>query len=233
MDRGLAVILPGIEGKGISSESIRAGLREGGVQLRIETFEWGVSLPGVGMAINQMDVARNHKQGDKLALRIQEYQRSFPDRPVFLIGHSGGTGVAVFALEALAKLPDAEPINGAILIASSLSAEHDLIPALKLTRYGMVNVSNPLDLAALGLGVAALGNVDGARTAPAGRTGFATDHAKLFEMPVTLHMLRGIRITPHTAGTTISFVREYLAPWILHTPWPPPSMTARLKREIR
>ena len=90
-----------------------------------------------------------------------------------------------------------------------------------------------MDLAALGIGTAAMGNVDGTRTAPGGRIGFATAHAKLFEMPMTLGMLRGIRITPHTAGTTTSFVREYLAPWIHHTPWPPPSMTARLNRQVR
>ncbi len=232
MDKGLAVILPGIEGKGISSESIRAGLREGRVELRIETLEWGVSLLEGGLAINQMNVARNREQAAKLALRLYEYQKAFPDRPVFLVGHSGGSGVAVFALEALAKLPDAEPIGGAILIASSLSAGYDLIPALKQTRYGMVTVSNPFDLAALGLGTAAMGNVDGTRTASAGRTGFTMRHAKLFKMPVTLGMLRGIRITPHTAGTTTGFVREYLAPWILRTPWPPPSMTANLKRHI-
>lgn len=233
IDRGLVVILPGIEGKGLSSESIRQGLRDGEVQMRIETFEWGVPLPGVGMAINQMDVARNREQADKLALRIYEYQRAFPDRPVFLVGHSGGSGVAVFALEALAKLRDTEPAGGAILIASSLSAEYDLIPALRQTRYGIVTVSNPFDLAALGLGTAALGNVDGTRTAAAGRTGFSMNHAKLFKMPMTMGMLRGIRITPHQAGTTTAFVREYLAPWILHTPWPPTGMTAHLKQQVR
>jgi len=230
MDRGLAVILPGIEGMGISSESIRAGLGEGGVGLRIETWEWGVPMLEGGLAINQMDVARNRQQADKLAQRIYEYQKSYPDRPVFLIGHSGGSGVAVFTMEALAKLPDAQPVCGAILIASSLSAGYDLIPALRHTRYGILSVSNPFDLAALGLGTAAMGTVDGTRKASAGRTGFTMRHAKLFKMPITLGMLRGIRITPHTAGTTTSFVREYLAPWILRTPWPPPSMTAHLKR---
>jgi len=232
MDRGLAVILPGIEGKGISSESIRAGLREGGVSLWIETLEWGLPMLEGGLAINQMDVARNRQQADKLARRIYDYQKSYPDRPVFLIGHSGGSGVAVFALEALAKLPDAEPVRGAILIASSLSAGYDLIPALRQTRYGLLSVSNPFDLAALGLGTAAMGTVDGTRKPSAGRTGFTMEHAKLFKMTITLGMLRGIRITPHTAGTTTGFVREYLAPWILRTPWPPPSMTAHLKRHI-
>lgn len=230
IDRGLVVVLPGIEGKGISSASICEGLIEGGVSQRIETFEWGMPVPGLGMAFNQMDVARNRDQAEKLAIRIYEYQRAYPGRPVFLVGHSGGSGVAVFALESLARLRDAQPVSGAILIASSLSADYDLSPALKNTRYGIVSVSNPFDLAALGIGTVAMGNVDGTRSASAGRTGFSMEDARLFKMPVTVGMLRGIRITPHQAGTTTSFVREYLAPWILHTPWPPGEMVKHLKR---
>jgi pimeloyl-ACP methyl ester carboxylesterase len=229
IDRGLVVILPGIEGKGISSESIREGLIDGGVRERIETFEWGMPVPGLGMAFNQMDVARNRDQAEKLAIRIYEYQRAYPGRPVFLVGHSGGSGVAVFALEALSRLRDAKPVNGAVLIASSLSADYNLSSALKNTRYGIVSVSNPFDLAVLGIGTAAMGNVDGTRSASAGRTGFAMEDARLFKMPVTVGMLRGIRITPHQAATTTSFVRKNIAPWITQTPWPPKEMIEHLK----
>jgi hypothetical protein len=229
MGRGLIVILPGIEGKGISSESIRGGLIEGGVRERLETFEWGMEVPGLGMAFNQMDVGRNRDQAEKLAIRIYEYQRAYPGKPIFLVGHSGGSGVAVFALESLARLRDAKPINGAILIASSLSADYNLSPALKNTRYGIVSVSNPFDLAVLGIGTAAMGNVDGTRSASAGRTGFVMEDARLFKMPVTVGMLRGIRITPHQAATTTSFVRKNIAPWIIQTPWPPREMIEHLR----
>ena len=229
IDRGLVVILPGIEGKGISSESIREGLIDGGVSQRIETFEWGMPLPGLGMAFNQMDVARNRDQAEKLAIRIYEYQRAYPGRPVFLVGHSGGSGVAVFALESLSRLRYAKPVDGAILIASSLSADYNLSPALKNTRYGIVSVSNPFDLAVLGIGTVAMGNVDGTRSASAGRTGFVMEDARLFKMPVTVGMLRGIRITPHQAATTTSFVRKNIAPWITQTPWPPKEMIEHLK----
>ncbi len=229
--RGLVVILPGIEGKGISSASIREGLIEGGAVQRIETFEWGMPVPGLGMAFNQMDVARNRDQAEKLAIRIYEYQRAYPGRPIFLVGHSGGSGVAVFALEALSRLREAKPVTGAILIAASLSADYDLRPALKNTQYGIVSVSNPFDLAVLGIGTAAMGNVDGTRSASAGRTGFAMQDAKLFSMPVTVGMLRGIRITPHHAATTTSFVRKNIAPWITHTPWPPREMIEHIRQQ--
>ncbi len=231
IDRGLVVILPGIEGKGISSESIREGLLEGGVSYWIETFQWGMPVPGLGMAFNQMDVGRNRDQAEKLAIRIYEYQRAYPGRPIFLVGHSGGSGVAVFALESMSRLRDAKPVSGAILIASSLSANYNLSPALKNTRYGIVSVSNPFDLAVLGIGTAAMGNVDGTRSASAGRTGFAMEDAKLFKMPVTISMLRGIRITPHQAATTTSFVRKNIAPWIIHSPWPPREMLEHLTQQ--
>jgi hypothetical protein len=42
-------------------------------------------------------------------------------------------------------------------------------------------------------------------------------------------MLRGIRITPHQAATTTSFVRKNIAPWITHVPWPPREMIEHLK----
>jgi hypothetical protein len=44
-------------------------------------------------------------------------------------------------------------------------------------------------------------------------------------------MLRGIRITPHQAATTTSFVRKNIAPWITHVPWPPREMIEHLKQQ--
>ena len=36
--------------------------------------------------------------------QVAEYQAAYPNMPVYLVGHSGGGGIAVFLLEALAKI---------------------------------------------------------------------------------------------------------------------------------
>jgi len=81
----------------------------------------GGSGKGTRPAITAAVKETPREQAEKLAIRIYEYQRAYPQRPVFLVGHSGGSGVAVFALESLSRLRDARPVDGAILIASSVS----------------------------------------------------------------------------------------------------------------
>jgi hypothetical protein len=223
-ETGLVCILPGIEGEGPANWDIRRGLYEANVPYALTIYRWGTWVPGPGgMLLNQTDVPGNHRAGRELAGRIAHYQASHPGKPVFLIGHSAGGGVSVFALEELGKIEGARPIEGAFLLSASLSASYPLDGALRMVHRGIVNVHNPRDFL-LTAGTGLLGNVDGGHGASAGRTGFKQAYDKLFEREITNEQVReeaGAPALPHFGATQTVLVRKFVPAWLGSQTWPP------------
>jgi hypothetical protein len=170
------------------------------------------------MLVNQTDAAGNRKAGAKLAQRILTYQRNRPGRPIFLVGHSGGGGVAIFAMESLSSM-GGQPIEGAFLLSASISSNYALGRALQMTRRGIVNVSNPEDNL-LDSGTAVFGNVDGGHGGSAGRTGFSRRYPKLFERQVTAASL-GVTGPAHFVATNARVIGQRAPAWLLSPSWPP------------
>jgi len=232
-DRGLVMILPGIEGVSPINLHIREGLAGAGIRCAMPIFEWGLPVPLVGAALNQTDVPADRGAGRRVADRVVRYQLAHPGRPVYVVGHSAGGGVAVFAAEALGRLPNARPVDGLVLLSASISADYDLTAALRSCRNGLVNFYNPADVGLLGVGTALLGNVDGGHGASAGRTGFVpprtgappgqrSAYRKLHQVRITPAMVSGEGGGPHVADTAAPFVATYVAEWIISPTWPPP-----------
>jgi pimeloyl-ACP methyl ester carboxylesterase len=224
-DKGLVVVLPGIEGKSNSNANIKRGLDQAEVPGYIVIYDWGFPVPGFGLLVNQTDVGGNRRAGEKLAKKLMAYQKAYPGRPVFLIGHSGGTGIAVFALEHLRRMRG-EPIEGVFLLASSMSANYPLNTALSMTRRGIVNVYNPRDTAALQLGTGIFGNVDGGRGATAGMSGFTSHYPKLFQTRVQSSDVSG-PTTAHDLATTPRLVARQAPKWLNSDVWPPAGTKVR------
>jgi pimeloyl-ACP methyl ester carboxylesterase len=220
MNKGLVIILPGIEGESSANRDVRKGLEEAGVPFALAIYRWGFPVPGIGMLVNQTDTAGNRRAAVELAQGIVRYQTRHPGCPVFLVGHSAGGGVAVFTLEALADIPDARPVRGAILLSSSISADYPLDRALKMTQCGIVNGYNPQDTALLGTGTAIMGNVDGGHGDSAGRTGFQGSNPKLFQFKASVES--GDLGDPHFVLTEADRVAKHAPRWILTESWPPP-----------
>lgn len=219
MDKGLVVILPGIEGESAANQDIRRGLDEAGVPYALAIYRWGFPLPGIGLYMNQTDTAGNRRAARELAERIVQYQTNFPGRPVFLSGHSAGGGEVVFTLEALGEL-GAEPVEGAFLLAASISSEYPLHAAMRMTRRGLVNVYNPED-DLLNTGAVFFGNVDGGHAPSAGRAGFQGRYEKLFQLQITGAEI-GILGSPHYIATNASLIAEHGPLWLNSDTWPPP-----------
>jgi len=219
--QGLVVILPGIEGHSAANQSIRQGLYDANVPYALAIYSWGFPVPGVGLYVNQTNAAGNREAGKELAGRIQQYRSNYgKDRPIFLIGHSGGGGVAIFALEALAAM-GSDPVEGAFLLSASISSNYPLATALRMTRRGIVNVYNPED-ELLNSGTAIFGNVDGGRGPSAGRTGFQSRHDRLFEQRITSREL-GIAGDPHFIATNARLIQRHAPAWVNSRTWPPPN----------
>ena len=226
LTNGLVIILPGIEGESQLNRDIRRGLVNAGVHRALPIYAWGRPIPLAGVLLNQVDFLGNRLAGARIANMITEYQDDHPGNPVYIIGHSGGGGVAVFAAEAM---PEYRKIDGLILLSASISTAYDLTKALSRCKCGITNFYNTADTALLGLGTIVMGNVDGTHGPSAGLMGFDRPsgtassakrlaYSKLYQVSVTSAMAGGD--SPHTAATKPSFVARYVARWVLSRNWP-------------
>jgi pimeloyl-ACP methyl ester carboxylesterase len=221
MSRGLVIVLPGIEGRSAFNYDIARGLDEGGVSSGIEIYDWNVPIPG-GALINLTDYERNVEQARKLDKRIIRYQETYPGRAVHLVGHSGGAGLAVLALE---QFPKDRKVTAAILLAGAVSPTHDLTRALARTRYGIFNYYSPADVGFLQIGTSIFGNIDRGHGPAAGAVGFEVprgmsaasrdEYRKLHQIKWSRRMANYGNPGSHTGWSDRAWVRKYLAPLIV------------------
>ncbi|TWT42372.1 Alpha/beta hydrolase family protein [Phycisphaerae bacterium RAS1] len=220
---GLILILPGIEGKSVWNRDLAHGLDDGGVASAIEVHDWTTGLPG-GFMFNLTDYERNREQATRVARRILEFRDRHPGRPVHLIGHSGGGGIAIMALEAL---PPGRQIDAAILLAPALSPEYDLTIALRRTRHGVHNFYSKNDVSFLKLGTSLFGSIDREYGASAGAVGFRLPggappdthriySARLHQVAWDSRLAKFGASGSHVGWASARFAREYLAALIRH-----------------
>ncbi len=165
VERGLIVILPGIEGNGWQLGGMVAGLHDAGVDQAIEIVPWGTQP--TAMLDNLTNLPANLDRASRIAERLVNYRRAHPRSSITLIGYSGGGGLAVLAVEAL---PADFVIDRLILIAAALAPDHDLTEARRHCRR-TVNYYSELDLVFLGLGTKTFGTIDRVHADSAGRVG--------------------------------------------------------------
>ncbi|MBK8271426.1 MAG: hypothetical protein IPK83_25145 [Planctomycetes bacterium] len=168
LDRGLVIVLPGIEGRSIWNVDLAQGLNDGRVDCAIEIYDWGTSIPG-GFLINLAHHDRNLTMADALSRYIVNYKTDHPGRQVHLIGHSGGAGLALMAVE---KLPADMSVESITLLAVAISPEFDLRPALRNTSGNIYNCYSQNDSILLGAGTSLAGTIDRKYGESAGKVGF-------------------------------------------------------------
>ncbi|HPF37456.1 MAG TPA: hypothetical protein P5081_18150 [Phycisphaerae bacterium] len=218
LDRGLVVVLPGIEGPSVWNRALVLGLDKGGVDCAIRRHEWGTPVPG-GFLINLTDIERNRHEADRLRDELVDYMTAYPGRPVQLVGHSGGAGIALMATE---RMPADAPVTAVFLLAASVSPGYDLRPALARTSSEIVNCYSELDAILLGPGTMIAGTIDRAHSVSAGKVGFQQrstlsplnhrDVAVLRQEAWTPAMAKLGNDGGHFGWTDQRFVRKWLAP---------------------
>jgi len=228
LNRGLVIILPGIEGEGPLNYDIRRGLLASGVYRGLPIHSWGRPVPIAGPLLNQMDIIGNRLAAAHIADIVASYQKDYPGRPVHLIGHSGGGGIAVFAAEAL---PEGVSVDGLILLSPSISSAYDLTKAMAHCRNGILNIFTRSDVGLLVIGTTLAGNVDGIRGPAAGALGFdrpgprsppekINAYQRLYQLELTKITDEGLA-GAHGYSTRWTFIARYIVPWLLSPSWPP------------
>jgi pimeloyl-ACP methyl ester carboxylesterase len=196
------------------------GLKAGGVSSEVEIVDWTTGTPAL-MLVHLRHETRNRRQAAQIAAKIVEYQSQYPGRPVNLIGHSGGGGLALMVVEAL---PPGQCVDCVVLLAAAISPDYDLRPVLAKTRRGVWNYSSHAgDSLLLVAGTSAFGTIDGRYSSSAGAVGFrlpqdVTDAdrqlycQKLIERPYQIQMALKGNLSDHYGPMNPLFARAELAP---------------------
>jgi pimeloyl-ACP methyl ester carboxylesterase len=200
---------------------VRQGLLDAGYDGAGEMFSWET---GLGMLVDQVaSVEYKRQKAGELALRIADLARTLPDTPVYLIGLSAGTAIAVFTLEAL---PDDLMIENAILLSGSLSADYDVTRALHHVRHKMYVFSSRRDGLLLFL-EPMFGSADRQRGStgvigvrglypPAGASAETRrQYAKVVNIPWQPAFAQQGEFGLHADPVKAPFVQKYLAPLVM------------------
>jgi pimeloyl-ACP methyl ester carboxylesterase len=168
LDRGLVVILPGIDGRSFLNLSILHGLLDAGIDRGLVIDDWTTGVP-LNIVQHLLDLPRNIGEANRIAGSILDYQQQYPGRPVHIVGHSGGGALALMILE---SLPPGSRVDGAVLLAPAISRDYDLSKALAKVNTHIWNYSSKLDCIMVGLGTRIVGTIDRKYQYSAGMLGF-------------------------------------------------------------
>jgi len=219
--QGYVIVLPGIEGTSWLNRRIVQGLLDANVPYAIEIHDWTCQWPH--FLFNLRSRRLHETQALQIAGKITDYQLAWPDRPVYLIGHSGGGAMSLKTLE---MLPFGKSISGAVLLGAAMSPRYDLRAALQHVDRKIWNFSSWGDFLFLGAFTCLAGTVDGRNCPSAGMIGFQCrslcreERERYQEMPYRLTYSRDMHLAGHFGFTSRGFICNTVAPLLLSCPLP-------------
>ncbi len=138
---GKTYYLDGAGGWGFGRREVPEGLRRAGYRGDCEIFDWSATRNPL---LDQLDpLGVNKLTARSLARRIKGYKQKYPHNQVNIIALSAGTGVTVWALEAL---KGEYMVNNVFFVGSSLAHSYDMDRALKSVEGKVYVYHSPRDL---------------------------------------------------------------------------------------
>ena len=211
----LLLHLPGVGGYLACDRRMLAGLRDAGVAANIVVYDWTDNHPGIDAL---QAYQRNQRQAKKIAGLLAAHAAADPDSPIYITSHSGGCGLAAWALQ---DLPPSVKVQTILMMAPALSPTFDLTPALRHIKGNLYVFSSPLDSVALFTGTRLFGTIDGVRTAAAGFGGFVQPpgadpilYRKLAQRPYESDWIKYDDFGGHVGAMSRAFAGAVLAPLI-------------------
>lgn len=215
---GVVFVIGGVGGIDLLGWSACQALPRAGVLHEVRNVVW---THGRGRILKDLQ-DREHllAMAGWLAGEVRRLQAAEPGRPVYFLARSGGAGVALAAAETLP--PDT--LERIVLLSAAMSPAHDLRPALRATRGGIVSCYSPHDRLILGWGTSRFGTADRVYGPAAGLCGFVppTDldadgrrlYARLVQVPWQPWMLRYGFGGAHVGDSLPAFVGHVITPWL-------------------
>jgi hypothetical protein len=208
--------LPGIGGEHSVDRAMVRGLHDGGWPGSTEIYDWTENDPGINaLQAKQRNIGEAKIVADQLLAEM----RQDPSVEITLTSHSGGTGIAVWALE---KLPPGKQIQTLVLLASALSPGYDLSQALTHVRGHAYVFYSEHDQVVLGVGTSMFGTIDGVKGVAAGLNGFtrpaavdAKAYGKLVQVGYDNRWMALANIGTHIGCMSRPFSEKILAPMVI------------------
>lgn len=228
LDQGLVLILPGIEGCSFLNLSILHGLLDAGVPYAMEICDWTTGNKFLTL-YHLRAWRRNLRIAQELAAKIVAYQTAYPGRPVWIVGHSGGGGMALLTAQAL---PSGHRLAGMILLAAAVSPHFDLGTVMDKVERGIWSFHSWLDCLFVGVGTTIFGTLDGWHLPSAGMVGFFPDPSaenrtpqsppvlppRIVQTAYHPRMIADFNLGGHFGCVHRVFVSEHLGPVIWNDP---------------
>ena len=172
---GRVLILPGVGNTRFHLAGFVAATEAQLPRFDVEVRTWGKPF----LTIHNLRAhERNVATAARIAEEIADWQRAHPTAPFYLVGYSGGGGMATLITSAL---PPDVSIDRLVLVAPAISPDYpvstDVLPHV---REFVVNYASERDLQ-VGWGTRTFGTIDRKNTASAGAIGFATEDERLLQ----------------------------------------------------
>lgn len=228
---GLVMVADGVGGLELCGTALRYVLGSIGSNLAVSVVPWGHGFGRWHADLTR--VANRDAWAHAMAVAANRFRAKHPDRPVYLIAKSGGSGAVIKALE----LVPPGSIDRVVLLAPALSPNYDLTAALRGVRRELFVFWSPLDIVVLGAGTRIFGTIDRIRSVSAGMVGFRTPqsgrllpvadsesssetdedssrqgYAKLRQVRWRPAMIRTGYFGGHIGPDSPAFLRMYIAP---------------------
>lgn len=198
--------IDGVGGSGVMPATTRLAIKMAGGNYDVRHFAWG---HGFGRLVADI-TDREHMYSRAVSLAELVAELHLSGRRVSLVAKSGGTGVALKALELLP--PDA--VETVVLLSPAVSPEFDLSAALRAVKTKIYSFNSGFDLFWLGLCTSVVCTADGIKAKAAGCVGFknAGQYEKLEEINWSPLMIRSLHFGTHFGTSMYPFLRTYVVP---------------------
>jgi pimeloyl-ACP methyl ester carboxylesterase len=215
---GVVYVVGGVGGMDILGMSAQWALPRAGVPHVIRNFVW---THGFGRLFKDLQDTRHLlAKAEELARDIRRLKAEDPDRPVYVVGKSGGTGLVLAAAEMLPP----NTLERIVLLSAAVSPGYDLRRALKATRGQIVSFYSDYDLLILGWGTSQFGTVDRVYGPSAGLRRFSVPtglsdadralYQRLVEVPWKPRMICEGHTGAHFGTSLPAFLGKEVAPWL-------------------
>jgi hypothetical protein len=215
---GIVYVVGGVGGIDILGLSAQWALPLAGLPHEVRDFVW---THGWGRWFQDLkDTPHLRSRAEILAAEVRKAKAEDPDRPIYLIGKSGGTGLVLAAAE---QLPP-NTLERIILLSSAVSPRYDLRGAFRATKGEIVSFYSPYDQLILGWGTSQFGTVDRIYGPSAGMVGFRMPeglsqadralYSRLVEVPWTWRMVLQGYTGGHSGTSLPTFLASEVAPWL-------------------
>lgn len=200
---------PGIMGALGNDKQMARGLIRAGVQ-EVRLHEW--TSPNT--LKNLTNTKLHEREAKKLVAEIIKLHEDHPEARIVLTAHSGGTYIAVRAVEMLGDSESSPLVEQLWLFAPSISPDYDFTEALAHVQTINVVVSEH-DWLILGLGTRLLGTSDRVNSVSAGKIGFSMQHPRLIIWRYNSEWRKLGNGGDHLASLAEPFIIFVVAPAIL------------------